>query len=252
MVSSTEAIALHEHVRNTLLFEIEAGKFARDSKLPSEAELCRRFSVSRITVRRAVADLEGMGMVRRRQGRGTFVTPQRATIGTMALGGFSDMLTGGALSRKVLHSEVIPAEEPVASRLGVREGAKLFHLVRLFMIDRIPHSIDDCYYSLQRFPGLDKKIDASTSTYQVLRDEYDVEFERFERTIGIAFTDEASSQWLDRPEHDPLITIDKVAQDADGDVIHVSLVQVVPSRLTLRIFSNVEHAEESMFGERRG
>lgn len=251
MTASTDAAALHEHVRNTLLFEIEAGNFSRDSKLPSEAELCRRFGVSRITVRRAVADLESMGMVRRRQGRGTFVTPQRAAIGTMALGGFSDMLTGGALSRRILRSEVVTADENLASRLGVPVESKVFHLVRLFMIDKIPHSIDDCSYSLERFPGLHKRIDASTSTYKVLRDVYDVEFARFERTIGIAFTDEASSQWLDRPEHDPLITIDKVAQDASGEVIHLSLVQVVPSRLTLKIFSNVDHAEESMFGESR-
>ncbi|PJI51733.1 hypothetical protein CTI14_54570, partial [Methylobacterium radiotolerans] len=46
-----------------------------DEKLPSEPELCERFGVSRITVRRAVADLEGLGIVRRQQGRGTFVAP---------------------------------------------------------------------------------------------------------------------------------------------------------------------------------
>ena len=72
----------HEQVRNVLIHAIEAGEFP-DGRLPTEPQLCERFDVSRITVRRAVSDLEAMGIVQRQQGRGTFVTERRSPIGTM-------------------------------------------------------------------------------------------------------------------------------------------------------------------------
>src|SRR5690349_18300464 len=44
-------------------------------RLPSEQELAARFTVSRNTVREALKELETLGMVRRRWGHGTFVSP---------------------------------------------------------------------------------------------------------------------------------------------------------------------------------
>ena len=59
---------------------IEAREFGSDGRLPSEPELARRLGVSRATVRHAVTELEEGGFVRRRQGRGTFVTDHAASL----------------------------------------------------------------------------------------------------------------------------------------------------------------------------
>ncbi len=53
--------------------EIEAGKFRPGQKFPSEADLVKRFSVSRITAGRAVRELARSGLVERRAGSGTYV-----------------------------------------------------------------------------------------------------------------------------------------------------------------------------------
>jgi len=52
---------------------IEKGKLKRDDQLPSERELAEAFKVSRATVREAIIALEGMRLVDRRQGNGTYV-----------------------------------------------------------------------------------------------------------------------------------------------------------------------------------
>lgn len=235
-MAQAAGISLHEQVRNTLLFEIESGGFQGDGRLPSETELCERFNVSRITVRRAVADLETMGMVTRRQGRGTFATPPRSTIGTMAMGGFSDHVSGGGrMARRIVRAWTFAAEDSDARRLAVESGSMVFRLLRVFLLDGTPLSLDDSLYSLERFPGLDSRIDDETSTYRVLREEFGVQFSEVERRIGVAFTTDETAALLDRPEHDALIVIDKVARDRDGSVIHVSHVEAVPSRLELRM-----------------
>ena len=65
--------ALHRQLFLVLRDEITRSVFAATGALPKEEALCERFGVSRITVRRALADLAALGLVERRHGRGTFV-----------------------------------------------------------------------------------------------------------------------------------------------------------------------------------
>ena len=63
----------HAHVYRTLEQEILSGQWSVGDRLPSEAELVDRFGVSRITVGRAMRDLQRAGLVERRAGSGTYV-----------------------------------------------------------------------------------------------------------------------------------------------------------------------------------
>ena len=77
----------HEAVSHELRIEISSGSFAPSNKLPSEAELVKRFGVSRPTVARALRDLQAEGLIERRAGAGTFVRRDAASHGqTRVLG----------------------------------------------------------------------------------------------------------------------------------------------------------------------
>jgi len=78
----------HRYVFRTLEREIQLGRWAAGTRIPSEAELVARFGVSRITVGRAVRDLQRAGLVERRVGAGTFVaTPgERETAAGYSFG----------------------------------------------------------------------------------------------------------------------------------------------------------------------
>jgi len=56
--------------------DIDAGKLAPDTRLPSEAELSQQYGVARITVRRALEQLRDRGKVVTVHGRGTYVAPR--------------------------------------------------------------------------------------------------------------------------------------------------------------------------------
>jgi len=60
-------------ILSALRAEIGAGDFPVGAALPSEAVLCRRFDVSRFTVREALRRLQSDGMVERVQGAGSKV-----------------------------------------------------------------------------------------------------------------------------------------------------------------------------------
>ena len=63
----------HADVRTALLRQLRSGRLRPGERIPTEAELGKLFGVSRITVARAVRDLEAAGIVERRRGAGSFV-----------------------------------------------------------------------------------------------------------------------------------------------------------------------------------
>jgi len=63
----------HRQVRDELEREVRSGRWRPGDRLPSEVELGARFGASRITIGRAVRDLQLAGLVDRRAGSGTFV-----------------------------------------------------------------------------------------------------------------------------------------------------------------------------------
>jgi len=67
------AIPLHEQLKEILRAEILAGHLRPGERLPTEAELCARYQVSRAPVRQALEDLAREGLIVRQRGRGTFV-----------------------------------------------------------------------------------------------------------------------------------------------------------------------------------
>src|SRR3954451_2121408 len=63
----------YRQVYAALRREIQSGQWKGGERLPSEADLVRQFGASRITIGRAVRDLQAAGFVERRAGSGTFV-----------------------------------------------------------------------------------------------------------------------------------------------------------------------------------
>lgn len=81
-VSAAAGVPLHRQLFLVLHDEIDRGVLAPGDALPTEQTLCDQFGVSRITVRRALADLAEQGYVERRHGVGTFVRDHDAAAGS--------------------------------------------------------------------------------------------------------------------------------------------------------------------------
>ena len=85
MAVRSNKVTKHQRVYSALEQGIHSGRWKRGERLPSEAELVRQFGASRITVGRAVRDLQLAGLVERRAGSGTFVRAARPS-GALSFG----------------------------------------------------------------------------------------------------------------------------------------------------------------------
>jgi len=70
---------LYQVIIENITASIESGIYRPNGKLPSEADLMKSFNTSRITVTRALKELEIRGIIYRRKGKGSFAAPRRST-----------------------------------------------------------------------------------------------------------------------------------------------------------------------------
>jgi DNA-binding GntR family transcriptional regulator len=75
-INHGSATAIPVQVAEDIEADIDAGRLAPDTRLPSEAELAQQYGVARVSVRSAMELLRKRGKVVTAHGRGSFVTPK--------------------------------------------------------------------------------------------------------------------------------------------------------------------------------
>ncbi len=113
-------------------------------RLPSDAELCAEFGVSRMTARHAMQRLAEEGLVAREPGRGSFVAQPPAHRRANRLMTFTQEMRRRGLtpSSRVLDRSVRPADAREAAALELQPGDEVVHLRRLRRADDQPIAIE--------------------------------------------------------------------------------------------------------------
>lgn len=134
---------LAQQAADEILSGIRSGKLADgDGLLPSEAELSRRFEVSRATIREALAKLEHAGVIIRKHGVGTFVAPAQPVIDA----GLEELESLETLAERIgleTHMSKASIEERAASaaeadRLQLAPSDQVLSVARVIMTGKRP------------------------------------------------------------------------------------------------------------------
>ena len=112
------------------------------NRLPAEPELAKQLGVSRATLREAMRSFEGQGLIRRRQGIGTFVVGHSQIIesGLEVLESIETLAKRIQLevSMGALQVSQVLATATMAAALHVEEGAQLVQIARVIQAERRP------------------------------------------------------------------------------------------------------------------
>lgn len=113
-------------------------------RLPSDAELCERFEVSRMTARQAVQVVANEGLVERKRGAGTFVRarPVQRDLGSPLSFSENMRARGMAPSSETLAWGPVTPTEDERSALGLEHGEQAYALERLRLADGTPMAIE--------------------------------------------------------------------------------------------------------------
>jgi GntR family transcriptional regulator len=215
-------VALHERVRRQLSDDVLTGRHAPGQRLPSERELCARFDVSRVTLRRALTGLAEEGLLTPSHGRGWYVAANRVGEPANVLMSFSAMARSMGLtpSSRVLAQEVRPADLDEAGQLGVAPGARLLDLRRLRMLDDLPVAIDRSRVPLAVAPRIAEAAFERGSLYDALTEAGAVPH-RADYSVEALPADPEQAELLDLQPGQPLLVTKQVTYATDRRVIEL-------------------------------
>jgi GntR family transcriptional regulator len=139
-------VPLYYQLQEALKQQIESGKWAPGDPLPSEPELARRFHVSRVVVRQALAILEDDRQIVRIRGRGTFVAQPKLDY---RAGGLSRLLLaprGPDATIQVLDKRVVQVERSISEALRTEPDEGVVRLTTLLSLRGIPLAITYSFF----------------------------------------------------------------------------------------------------------
>lgn len=140
MLRRAAAEPLYRQVLDHLAAEIEAGRLRPDRPIPSERTLMQRFRISRTTVRQAIAEGVRRGILRRVNGRGTFVTDTTLHQELPTVTRFPELVRrlGGTPRMRLLSRVRDLADVPLARALAVEPGSPVERLTLIGLADQLP------------------------------------------------------------------------------------------------------------------
>lgn len=196
-MNNDERIPVYFQLANKIEANIEQGVWKKGEPIPSERELIKLYSVSRITVRNAIDELVKKGKLEKIQGKGTYVLGKSIVQNLGNLYSFTrEMEKQGKISTtKVLHFLTMKADHKIAQQLGIKEHDEIIYIERLRCADEMPIMIERSYFSKARYGFiLDINLNEK-SLYKTLEEDYGVCINKAIETFsGCMLTDEESKK----------------------------------------------------------
>jgi len=150
-------------------------EYKAEEQIPTEAELCEQYNVSRITVRQAINKLAQENLIERRQGRGTYVVHQKLRRNIAKVYSFShDMVHLGLKpSSRMVELVVEDADPEMAEKLKLpQNNQRVTKIRRVRKANDTPILLETTFIPEYLCPDLIGKNFEKGSLYQILTEEY--------------------------------------------------------------------------------
>ncbi|MGE8078894.1 GntR family transcriptional regulator [Peribacillus loiseleuriae] len=221
----TEKVILVDH----LISEIKKGTFQSNKKLPSEHVLADQFKVPRMVVRKAYEQLQDLGYIYSRQGKGSYVQDSKKQIPLILSGDVSFTEKMKELhfpfQTMTIFCEEIPFDEKIFQNLNVGSDEKVFKIGRLRLIDELPIALHTSFVAHSIFPEIEKDGPDITSMFLYYKQRGFVEFGANSSTLNVIFPTPTEREILQCSNLVPLLQVESECVDKNsGQVLEHTVI----------------------------
>src|SRR5438105_2546007 len=146
----------YEVVKQSIEQRIAAGGWQPGVRLPSERELVQEFGCARMTVHRALRELEAEGLIERRQGSGSYVAELHPISNLLQVRDIREEIAerGHQHTTRVCSVEREKASAEIAAAMRVRKGSAVFHCRLVHLENGVPIQYEDRHVNPALAPDL--------------------------------------------------------------------------------------------------
>ena len=227
MLDRNSPVPLYHQLSEQLLGQILDGHLQPRDAIPTERELIETYAVSRITVRRAMAELESRGFVQREQGRGTFVRPPQVHRLASRLTSFSEEIAARGMvpGAQLLAFRKEPATGRVAHELQIEAGAPVWMIERLRSADSEAIVVNVSYLHLpEHVQVTEEEVKAEVSLWALLGRK-GIPMVEARRTIEAIAADDREAGFLHVAVGSPLLLVEGVVYTQNS--VPVEFYQII-------------------------
>ncbi|WP_010281160.1 GntR family transcriptional regulator [Bacillus timonensis] len=242
-VSSESSLLLYEQVMLGIKDMIANGDIKPGQKLPNEQELCTIFDTSRITIRRALKELEDEGVIEILHGKGTFVKNIKHSLHILNLKGFTEGLSTqekNNFSKKIVSNKLITADRQLMEVFKRDKEFEVVELVRIVEDDNGVFSLDYAYLPNDIYNGISEKLKDNISTFQLIHNDYGIEFKRVQKNIEIIMPTPELCNLIGITRIDPLVQVTKIIHGENDEPVHFSKYYLLANRVNFYIDISVD------------
>ena len=140
---------MYFQLKELLREKIASGEWGPGNMVPSEREWSEQYRISRMTARQALSELAAEGLLRREQGRGTFVAKPKIKHGLTRLTGFTEDIRARGMQPGARVVRLMLARPPLLAMqaLQISPEAKIVLLERLHLADGESIALETCHLS---------------------------------------------------------------------------------------------------------
>lgn len=214
------SLPVYHQVHLVLSQRIREGLYPPGERFPSEFELAAKFNVSRVTVRRALAQLEEDGLIVRRRGAGTFVAERNVDARGPIAGEVDNLITIGmeTETRLIAYGVAVNAPPQAFSALDIEPGGELVEIERLRLHQGQPFSLTHIYLRGQEASLLDPSALGSDPVITAL-EKAGLRSANAEQTISATLADDQTAELLAVSIGSALVRVRRVVFDSDGHAL---------------------------------
>lgn len=220
---SRGAKPLYAQLYDILLEKLKTGQYKKNDVLPTEAEFEEIFGVSRITARRALAELAAKGLVKRQAGIGTMVisTSEKQEVKTRVR--LVDGQQQHPIERNNLKLEHLLPPQAVAEAFGVDESCPLTLLTRtIYRQNEQPAQVNYIWLT-SRLQHL--TLDALSGGLYSMLEENDENIDSFQDVITAELPTEEDCQILAISPAEPLLVKTRKGYNDRGEMVEFSIAK---------------------------
>lgn len=202
-------------VKDDIIEDIKEGRLKAGDKILSERELCKKYSLSRMTVRQAINELVVEGMAESIKGKGTFVTKAQAT--QRNLRSFTDTVKsqGAVPTTKIIEFSTVNSLGSISKQLNLEKETKYYKVKRLRYADNEAVALETAYLPQEYCINLDK-YDLTDSLYGILESVYKYKIIKTNCTIEACISNTPITKVFERTKPFPMLKVTSVVYTNTG------------------------------------